>query len=82
MRFGSGATTRGDNLDKTLTNFTIHIFRAKNVLVALFQREFFQGNFGKVSDQEWAKLVQEKFLSRKDAPPRLERFPLLVGMRY
>ena len=78
---GKGQMTYGEYCYSSLLSHTMESISAEKKSGTLEnQREFFQGNFGKVSDQDWAKLVQAQFLSRKDATPRLERFPLLIGM--
>jgi hypothetical protein len=43
-------------------------------------RETFQGFFGQITDENWQKLQQARFLARKDAPPVKQKFPLLIGM--
>jgi tetratricopeptide (TPR) repeat protein len=43
-------------------------------------RDYFQGYFGPVKDDDWKKLLAVKLLARKEAQPVIQRFPLLIGV--
>ena len=65
-----------------------HFLKNTNEMIASEQknaaiismRETFQGFFGKITDEDWQKLLQSRFLSQRDAVQIQQKFPLLIGM--
>lgn len=44
------------------------------------QRSSFEGFFGKISDDQWQKIISTPMLAAKDGDFLKEKFPLLIGM--